>query len=157
MTGRCSSCRGFTLIELLAVTAILAVLVAVAVPRLFGAIDKAKIARAIAEISTINKAVMSYRAAHDGNLPADMAALVPEHLAQLPIDPWGMPYVYNNFDMVTPGERRKDGPLVPINKEYDIFSCGPNQKTTPNIVSTQGRDDIIMANDGDFINVAAEY
>ena len=46
---------------------------------------------------------------------------------------------------------------MPINKEYDIFSNGPNKATTPNIRSTNGKDDIILANDGAFIDVAEKY
>lgn len=141
----------------MAVVAIIAVMVAVAVPKLMGALAHAKNARAISEISTINQAVQQYRVAHHGALPAAMSDLVPEYLTVGLVDPWGEPYVYNNFALITPGERRKDGPLVPINREFDIFSSGANRLTTPNIRSAPAQDDIILANDGDFINLSTEY
>lgn len=147
---------GFTLIEMLAVVVIIGILAIVAVPKLFAAITRAQNARAIAEISNIHKAVEQYRLVN-GALPLTMADMVPAYFLQAPTDPWGRPYEYNNFDVITPGARRKDGPLVPINKEFDIFSVGPDGMSTPNIHSAPARDDIIFANDGGFIDVATEY
>lgn len=149
--------RGFTLIELMAVVAILAVLVAVAVPKFIGALLHAKNAKAISEISTINLAVQQYRVAHSGKLPAAMADLVPEYLTVALVDPWGVPYTYNNFAYIPPGARRKDGPLVPINREYDIFSNGADMVSAPSIRAAPSLDDIVLASDGDFINLATEY
>lgn len=149
--------RGFTLVEMLAVAGIVAILAAIAVPRFLAAIEDARTARAIADISTINEAVATYQAAHGGGLPANMSAMIPALIARPLIDPWGTAYVYNNFDVIPPGARRKDGALVPINKLYDIYSMGPDRLSAPPLNSSQGKDDIIFANDGGFIDVASKY
>jgi len=148
---------GFTLIELLAVVAIISILAAVAIPKILGAREKTLIVKSIAEITSIQNTVQFYRVQHDGALPADFAALTPGYFTDEILDPWGEPYVYQNFDVIPPGWRRKDGPVVPLNTEYDVYSCGPNRVTTPNIRSTPGRDDIVLGNDGAFIGKAEDY
>ncbi|MEK8023290.1 MAG: prepilin-type N-terminal cleavage/methylation domain-containing protein [Candidatus Hydrogenedentota bacterium] len=157
MNRPAASQRGFTLIELLAVVGILAVLASIALPRLFAATEKAKVARAIADISTINKAVITYQALHSGDLPDNMSQMIPAQIPQTMLDPWGKAYVYNNFDYIPPGWRRKDGALVPINKQYDIFSEGPNGTSSFPTNSGPGKDDILFANDGGFIDIAEKY
>jgi general secretion pathway protein G len=154
--GKRRATAGFTLIELMAVVAILGILTVVAMPRLFAATEKARYARGIREIKNIHMAIEQYRLAK-GTIPLTMTDLIPLHFSAPPVDPWGNPYVYGNFAVITPGARRKDGPLVPINKEYDIYSAGPNGISTPNIRSNSAQDDIIFAQDGGFINVATEY
>lgn len=148
---------GFTLIELLAVAGILAVLVAIAIPNLFSAFERARVGKAIHEVGVIRDAVETYRVLHDGKLPLAMADLVPNHLAVAPVDPWGRAYVYGNFAVISPGQRRKDGPLVPINREYDIYSVGKDGASTPTIRSGNSADDVIMANDGSFVGLAKDY
>jgi general secretion pathway protein G len=148
--------RGFTLIELLAVVVIIGIVSALVYPKLVEAVNKARYARAIADIGTIHKAIETYRITR-GSIPLTMNDMVPQLYTEPPIDPWGQPYNYNNFTQIPPGERRKDGPLVPINKEFDIFSSGPDGQSVPNIHAVPSRDDVLFANDGGFIDVASEY
>ncbi|EAU68162.1 bacterial general secretion pathway protein G [Stigmatella aurantiaca DW4/3-1] len=52
-------------------------------------------ARVHADFAVLNAALEKYRAAQ-GTLPEDGALdfLVPDYLPELPVDPWGRPYVY---------------------------------------------------------------
>lgn len=59
--GRKRNRRGFTLIEVLAVLAILATLAALAVPMYFEALDKAKVAKAIADIRTLSSEIGTHQ------------------------------------------------------------------------------------------------
>lgn len=146
--------QGFTLLELLIVITIIAILAAIALPKLFDALKSAKRAVAIGEIQGLHRTIESYRVFNGGNPPATWDEIGE---GPMPEDPWGFPYVYNNFDEISPGLRRKDGPLVPINKEYDLFSTGPNGDWVPNIHAGPSADDLILANDGGFIGPTADY
>ena len=64
---------GFTLIELLAVVAIIAIVGSLALAKVSESIEKARIAKAIAEVSRIHRAVEQYRALSGGNLPLQMS------------------------------------------------------------------------------------
>jgi len=57
--------RAFTLIELLIVVAIIAILAAIAVPNFLEAQTRAKVARVMADMRTMNTAIESYRIDHN--------------------------------------------------------------------------------------------
>lgn len=113
---------GFTLLELLVVVAIIGLLAAYVGPRYFGQIGKAERKAALAQIDAFDKALGAFRL-DVGRLPSTpegLAALrtAPAGLArwdgpylekQVPLDPWGRPYIYR-----CPGEKR----------EYDLLSYG---------------------------------
>ena len=73
------------------------------------------------------------------------------------LDPWGNPYQYTNFDNVPKGEWRKDRNLVPLNTDYDLWSMGKDGKSKPPIMAKDSHDDIIRANDGQYVGRASEY
>lgn len=58
---------------------------------------------------------------------------------------------------VTQGEMRKDRFLVPINTWFDLYSMGPDGKSAAPLTAAASRDDVIVANDGDFIGLASLY
>lgn len=151
---------GFTLIELMAVISIIALLASMAIASYRQAIGKAKIATTIADIKNISKQIVLYELQND-KLPEELEDLIPDYIKKIPSDPWGSEYKYLNLEgdleKAEKGKRRKDGPIVPINTRYDLYSIGPDQKTTPTIRSQAGKDDIIYANDGDFIGLAEDY
>ena len=102
--------RGFTLIELMIVVAIIGILAAIGIPLYANIQQRARIAKAQADVRTIASAVTIY-SAHMGALPATMALLIAPavngqgqsagpFLASVPTPPaggapaWSNPYTY---------------------------------------------------------------
>lgn len=53
--------------------------------------------------------------------------------------------------------RRRDRFLFPLNNDYDLFSLGPDGRTTVALGESLGQDDVIRANNGGFFGTASEY
>ena len=100
--------RGFTLIELMVVLVILAMLAGLVAPRIFDQLDVANADAARTQVRMLRSALESYRL-EVGEFPSvsdGLTALIapPErnshrwqgpYLAdEIPMDPWGRPYVY---------------------------------------------------------------
>ena len=112
--------RGFSLIELVVVITILSVLAAIVVPRVAGRSEDARRAKAVADVESIGLALDLF-AADNGRYPTGeqgLAALRETPVAaptprawngpylkkELPLDPWGRPYLYQspgNHDTAT--------------------------------------------------------
>ena len=144
--------NGYTLIELMIVIAILGILTALVVPAFSAYVERANIARAIAEIRVIQTAIISFEL-DQNRLPDDLTEVNWDGRH----DPWGNPYQYTNFDITPKGMWRKDKFLVPINSTFDLWSMGPDGKTAAPLTAKNSRDDIIRANDGLYIGRAALY
>lgn len=79
--------RGFTLIELLVVMSIMALLLAIAAPRYFGSVDRAKEATLKVNLRLMREAIDKYRA-DTGRLPDQLGRLVEaRYLRSVPVDP----------------------------------------------------------------------
>ncbi len=146
---------GFTIIELLIVIAIIGTLAGIAVPLYHYHIEKARIAKASADIRVMEKEIIGFGGSGDdnSNLPDSLADIGRENF----LDPWGNPYQYANHDNITPGARRKYRSTVPLNTDFDLYSMGPDGATQPPITSAAGYDDIIRAGDGQYVGPASEY
>jgi len=152
--------RGFTLIELLIVVAIIGIIVAIAIPNLLNAIQRAKQKRSMADIRSIGTAAEAY--AVDTNrypaaagwaypsgctyptttvgLSAVANAISPTYIRTIPLkDGWNSWFLYtaynSNLDYVV-ASNGKDGAKGP-----DVATLGP---------TTDFNCDIIFA-DGQFI------
>lgn len=144
---------GYTLIELLAVVGIMGVVASLAVPQVMSAIQDARYARAIMELRGYADQVVLHKA-RTGNTPVDWNDL---GFDNPPVDPWGNEYVLNNHNEISSGERRKDGPTVPINSSFDLFSAGPDNDWKPTILAGPSLDDVIVAGDGQYVGMAEDY
>ncbi len=144
--------KGFTLLEVLIAVAILGVSAAIAIPIYNEYKVKIDNAIAVTDIVNIQMAAESYYQAKD---------VYPNSLTDvnmnLLLDPWGLPYEYLNLDGVPIGMMRKDQALVPSNSDYDLYSKGPDGASIMPLTAPMSRDDILRANNGAFIGIAADY
>lgn len=147
--------RGFTLVELAMTTVVAALLVAMAVPGYTRVVQRQKIAQAERDLRLLALAIERYRTQH-GTPPETLNQLgVP-----IPKDPWGQNYRFLNFSSTAPGvngKMRKDHNLHPLNSEFDLYSIGPDGRSSPPLTARASRDDIIWARDGGFVGPAEDY
>ena len=161
--GRCGgrigapmAAAGFTLLEMMIVSVILGTLAALAIPRLNDAILMAQVAKATADIKTIEIELYDYWS-DQGELPTSLAAIGREAFP----DPWGRPYAYVAIAVSGTGPRigdlRKDRFLVPLNSDFDLFSTGRDGRSQGPLSAATSQDDVVRANDGGFVGLASEY
>jgi general secretion pathway protein G len=144
--------KAFTMIEVLIGIGILGVILAIAVPLYTQYKTKLNTAIAVKDIINIQVAIESYNQAND----AFPNSLTDVNMNSL-LDPWGTAYEYLNLDGVPIGQMRKDQALVPINSDYDLYSKGPDGASVKPLTAAASRDDIVRANNGGFIGIAADY
>jgi general secretion pathway protein G len=116
---------GFSLVEILVVLVIMGLLISVVAPTVLNQADDARVQKAHADFKAIETALKIYRLDNyvyptsEQGLEALVAAstLDPEprnfkeggYLSELPVDPWGSPYLY-----LQPGD----------NGAFDLYSLG---------------------------------
>ncbi len=122
---RTSNSGGFSLVEILVVLVIMGLLISVVAPTVLNRADEARIQKAQADFKAIETALKIYRLDNyvypttEQGLEAlvEATTLAPEprnfkpggYLSELPLDPWGRPYLY-----LSPGEHG----------EIDLYSLG---------------------------------
>jgi len=144
---------GFTLIEVMIVIAIIGTLAGIAIPSYKKHIEEARLTRIISEIKLIEKEIILFQVDNDA-LPDNLADIGLDTLK----DPWGNPYQYLNFATVKgTGKMRKDHSMVPVNTDYDLYSMGADGKTASPFTAKASRDDIVRANNGQYIGPVSNY
>lgn len=144
--------RGFTLVELLIAIAIVATLAGIAMPVYKEHVNKTRIARAIAEVRTIERAIKVYEAEND-MLPDSLNEVEGGNIP----DPWGNPYVYLQVAGTPQGHLRKDRFLVPVNTDFDLYSMGEDGDSKAPFTAQASRDDIVRASNGAYVGLASEF
>ena len=145
---------GFTIVEIMIAVVVLGIIGAIAVPIYENYITEARIATAIKDIRQISL-ILDDRFLDNEPPPtlADVGITL--------VDPWGNAYQYlwlrGNPAPGLNGQRRRDKSMNPVNTDYDLYSMGPDGLTAAQFVAGQARDDIVRANDGDFVGVAADH
>jgi general secretion pathway protein G len=146
--------RGFTLIEIVITVAILAILGALAVPFYQGYVLEARIGTAIRDIRQMELIL------DDRYLDNDPPATLADAGINL-VDPWGNAYRYlwldGNPSGSVNGARRRDKAMNPVNTDYDLYSMGEDGQTSAQFTAGNARDDIVRANDGDFVGLAGDH
>jgi general secretion pathway protein G len=128
---------GFTLIELLVVVVIIGLLAGLVAPRYFGQVGKSEVNTARAQIDALEKALDQYRldTGHYPSTELGLDSLVKRPAAEpkwagpylrkeVPLDPWGKPYVYK-----APGEKG-DFDLLSYGKDGQPGGSGENADLT---------------------------
>lgn len=150
--GRNTFCRGFTLVEILIGMAIVATLAGIAVPMGSSYIDKARNARAIAEIRLMEKDIKTFEIENE-TLPNSLSDAGQGGL----LDPWGNPYEYLKVEGAIRGNLRKDRSMVPVNSDYDLYSRGKDGRSAGPFTAKASRDDIVRAADGGYVGLASGF
>jgi general secretion pathway protein G len=120
--------RAFTLVEMMLVVVIIGVLAAIVIPKIAGNSERAKLTAAHASIYGGIKSALDQFEVDNGHYPKTLQDLLQQphdandwhgpyfDPAQIPLDPWGNPYLY-----AFPG---KHNPTT-----YDLWSAGPDGKS----------------------------
>jgi len=131
--------NGFTLIELMVVIIILGVLAGLVLPRFMGRTEEAKRTKAKLQIENLESALKLYKL-DNGSYPSTQQGLdalvrlptggtIPKswreggylEKQQIPLDPWGRPYVY-----LSPGVKNRDFDLKALGADGEEGGEGEN-------------------------------
>ena len=144
---------GFSAVEILIAVAILALLMAIAVPAYENYTDKKNITIAKADIVEIQAAIDKFYISNN-RFPDSLADIGKDSMK----DPWNTSYFYTNVSKAkNKGNVRKDKNLTPVNSDYDLYSAGKDKQTKLPFTAKDSRDDIVRCNNGAYIGLAEDY
>jgi general secretion pathway protein G len=152
-TEREKASIGFTLLELVVVIAILGTLASIAVPTYWNYVEKARETVVIADIRQLERLIAAFQASN-GRIPDSLEEIGAGNMK----DPWGNPYQFLNITTAKGhGKVRKDRFMVPLNSDYDLYSMGRDGDSQTPLTAKASHDDIIRANNGQYVGVAINF
>lgn len=144
---------GFTIIELLVTITVVGILAGVGVASYLRSIEQAKITSAVADIAVLENEIITFFLIND-RFPDNLIEIGRDTM----LDPYGNPYAYLNIQTAKgKGEMRKDHFLVPLNTDFDLYSMGKDGESVSPLTAKKSHDDIIRANNGEYIGLASSY
>ncbi len=144
--------HGFTLVEIMIVILIIATLAGIGTPLMARHLERVKRVKSIQEIRTIEKEIIIFEGTYY-RYPTDLSEIGFDSL----LDSWGNPYKYLPVAGTPKGKLRKDHFMVPVNTDFDLYSMGPDGKSQAPFTAKASRDDIVRANNGQFIGPVSQY
>lgn len=147
--------NGIGLLDLMITLVIFSLFAALAVPAYDQFINRAKVNRAIGDISAMSIELDRFTVNNNDRLPMTLDELPMD----VPLDPWGNEYQYLNIRTAGAGNGglRKDGNLNPLNSDFDLYSMGADGESAGPLSAGKSRDDIVRANNGAFIGLGEDY
>ena len=144
---------GFSLVEVLITMGLVASLSAIVVPQFMDMVERGRVAKAATDIAGMSLEIERFKDLN-GRYPSNLADIGLDGM----VDPWGNAYRYLKIEAVQGFlGMRMDRFLVPINSDFDLYSVGPDGVTAAPLVSGPGSDDIVRANNGQFVGLATDF
>jgi general secretion pathway protein G len=145
--------KAFTLIEFGVVLVIIGLFFMTFTPAMLKMVETSKTTNATQVIKEMQTDIEDFYKTN-GRYPDSLE----EVFGEVPLDEWGNPYQYLNMAKAKGnGKKRKDKNLVPINSDYDLYSMGPDGKTSSPLTASVSQDDIVRGRNGIFVGLATEY
>ena len=117
--------------------------------------ERARVIVAVADMKTIELAVLNFATDNGGQLPDSLADIGKAGM----LDPWGNPYRYLRIaggDAKGKGAMRKDHFMVPVNSDFDLYSMGRDGASMSPFTAKASRDDIVRAYNGGYYGLVSE-
>ena len=144
--------KAFTFIEFAVVLMVVSLLISLILPAVARLEDSARTGTTEDEIVDIQTDIDDF---------FDTNGFYPNSLGDIydpiPLDPWGNPFQYLNHATSNGYGEREDKNLVSINSDYDLYSKGPDGKSTSPLTSVLSHDDIIRGRNGTYTGIALYY
>ena len=146
-------CRRITFVELILVLLFVVMLAGLGTIAYTQYRDNVNRARAITDIRTIEHDIYIYEG-HPGKLPDSLDQMGEDLL----FDAWGNQYQYHNTKTGNGnGQQRFDKLANPLNVDFDLYSVGKNGMSAPGLDKPESQDDVVRADNGEFVGMASEF
>ena len=139
--------------ELMIVVAIIGVLAAIAMPNYLSYVERARHIKVLSELRQIDREVNMFFISNN-SYPLNLAQIGYGNLR----DPWGNLYRYLNHSTVQGnGQLRKNRSENPINNDFDLYSMGPDGRSSLSFNPKVSHDDIVRAANGSYFGRVSDY